>query len=218
MAIYGQAEVQCWFRSAVSSSVQPGSSDELIEKITQLHLEQSGMLRSAGPGRQYIEVSCRRKWRCCSPTTCLEIDSSVIRTVHGEIMVKKDEILLSHGFVASDKARGSKELPWGKQVDDFVKALNGLALGFQSQLKEKIGLDSYIKFNGDEKYYKPINPAIARNLFDSVTKNLNSRMPGRSEIDKTIKGVHPLADLRQARKQFHGGISRQYFQYPFPIN
>jgi len=32
-----------------------------------------------------------------------------------------------------------------------------------------------------------------------------------------IRG-HPLADLRQASKQFHGGIGRQYFQSQFPIN
>lgn len=169
-AIYAQASARCWFSLAEAPVMTAGSDEELISKITRLHFERPDVTDATylGGGEKLSPSLVPQEMQVLLSHYLPGVDNTIVRKMHEELMVKKDEIFSAYGLVMSSKMTTAKELPSGKDVDGMVEKLNGLALEFQSQLAEKLGAADYEKINGDKNYYCPIDPVIARQVFDSL--------------------------------------------------
>jgi hypothetical protein len=168
VGIYAQASVRCWFSLAKSLNIPSGSHQELISKITKLHLERSSVAAASTNDEKLSLSLVPQEMQLMLSHYLPEVDNSIVRKVHKEIMERKDQIFSKYGLVLSAEMKTAKKLPSGKDVDGMVEKLNGLALEFQSQLAEKLGAADYKKINGDNNYYSPIDPEIAKQAMDSA--------------------------------------------------
>lgn len=169
-AIYAQASARCWFTLAKASDESSGSDAGLISKITSLHFERLGLAAATLTDGENVSSSLVPQEMKVLLSHYLSVDNDTnVLAMHQDIIAEKEEIFSAYGITLSPAMTTTKELPQGKDVDEMVKKLNGLALEFQSQLAEKLGTDGYKNINGDAMYYSPIDPGIARQVFDSLT-------------------------------------------------
>lgn len=166
-AVYAPASLRCWslphphihwpkFKAAA-----PGSPQDLVAKVTRLHLEQPGVAAQAREEKQSSSL-VPQEMQLLLSHYLPGVDDTIVRQVHDEIMGRKEQILTEHGFALTPEMLTRKKPPSTKDIDSAVDKLNKLAIEFQSQLSEKLGADDYKKINGDKQYYNPIDPKIAR--------------------------------------------------------
>lgn len=90
----------------------------------------------------------------------LNIDDYSISKTHTEILKEKEQLLaqyeLTNNTYNINKLSISKD-----DIINICNKLNQLSVNLQSELKQKIKSENYIKCNGNENFYNPINPDIA---------------------------------------------------------
>jgi hypothetical protein len=175
IAIYKPASIRCWslphFHWPKFKGMTPGSQQDLVDKVTRLHLEQQGVTAVDGSNKKQSSNIVPQEMQLLLSHYLPGVDNSIVRKVHDEIMDKKEQILIEKGFAFTPEMQTRKKPPTEKDIDSAVDKLNKLAIEFQSQLSEKLGAADFKKINGDKSYYKPIDPKLARKAMDLSKAN-----------------------------------------------
>lgn len=86
-----------------------------------------------------------------------------LKEMHIRILSEMEKTFADYSLVALPNGEPSVRLPTS-DLRQLVEKINKYSLEMQKEVKKVLGNEAYIRLNGDEKFYLPINLEIALNL------------------------------------------------------
>lgn len=154
--LYAQAYARCLFAHMGHTAMQGLSPDSLDYKLLDYYQMQHVTGNNPPhPVADELEIIIQH---------ILGIDESAeLKQTHIGILGEMEKTFADYSLTAFPNGEPSVRLPAG-DVRQLVEKINKLSLEMQKEMKKVLGDEAYIRLNGDNKFYLPVNPEIALNI------------------------------------------------------
>lgn len=154
--LYTQAFARCMFAHMGHTAMQGLSPDSLDYKLLDYYQMQHVTGNNPPhPVADELEIIIQHTLGTDEPAE--------LKETHIGILDEMKNTLADYSLTALPNGEPSVRLP-ADNVRQLVEIINKLSLEMQKELKNVLGDEAYIRLNGNEKFYLPVNPEIALNI------------------------------------------------------
>ncbi len=146
-------------------ALQKINSNNLLDKIIALYdrLDQENQNENATPKIGVVEET-----KIILSHYLPDIDENIIMDSQKDVFKEREKVISSFGIEMDDHEKIIMPNLKTDDVKSLITKINTLSLTLQSDLFGKLGTDDFEKINGDSEYYMPIDPDIAKKVFESM--------------------------------------------------
>lgn len=154
--LYAQAYARCLFAHMGHTAMQGLSPDSLDYKLLDYYQMQHVTGNNPPhPVADELEIVIRHTLGTDEPAE--------LKQTHIGILGQMQKTFADYSLTALPNGEPSVRLPAG-DVRQLVEKINKLSLEMQKEMKKVLGDEAFIRLNGDDKFYLPVNPEIALNI------------------------------------------------------
>lgn len=154
--LYAQAYARCLFAHMGHTDTQGLSPDSLDYKLLDYYQMQHVMDNNPlHPVADEMEIIIQHTLGMDEPAG--------LKQTHISILDEMEETLADYSLTALPNGEPSVRLPAG-DVRQLVEKINRYSLEMQKETKAVLGNEAFIRLNGNDKFYLPVNPEIALSI------------------------------------------------------